>query len=156
MRYLALILMFGAVLAALAACGGGDSAEPTPTPVQPASPAPPAAAPATVPASAPATAPAAPASAAEAATVQLNDNGGRGPFEFAPAEFTFSAGQTVNFALVGEATFHTFTVESLGIDVEVNGGETVDFSFTFDTPGTYKLICIPHQALGMLGTITVN
>jgi plastocyanin len=62
----------------------------------------------------------------------------------------------VSFAIVGESTFHTFTVEALGIDVEVNGSETVDFSFTFDTAGTYEVICIPHEALGMVGTITVN
>ena len=89
-------------------------------------------------------------------TVNLNDAGGRGPFAFDPADLSFSAGEVVSFSFVGEAVFHTFTVEELGIDVDVGGGETVSFDFTFDEQGTYTLICIPHQALGMVGTITVR
>lgn len=30
------------------------------------------------------------------------------------------------------------------------------FSHTFDTPGTYKYFCKPHELAGMLGTITVT
>lgn len=30
------------------------------------------------------------------------------------------------------------------------------FSRTFDVAGTYKYFCVPHEALGMLGTITVQ
>ncbi|MDP6420396.1 MAG: hypothetical protein FI709_12500 [SAR202 cluster bacterium] len=154
MRSVTFVLMLGVVLVALAACGGGDSADPTATPLAPASPPAPGSAAATAPA--PAAAPAAAPTDGTAVTVGMNDAGGRGPFVFEPADFTFSAGETVNFKLVGEATFHTFTVDDLGIDVETNANETVDFSFTFDTPGTYELICIPHQALGMVGTITIN
>ena len=72
------------------------------------------------------------------------------------ADLTFDAGETVDFTFVGESQFHTFTVEELGIDVDVGGGETVSFDFNFDEPGTYELICAPHQALGMVGTITVR
>jgi plastocyanin len=155
MRSVTFVLMLGVVLVALAACGGGDSEDPTATPVQPASPPAPASAPATAPA--PAAAPAAaPATGGTAVTVSLLDAGGRGPFVFDPVDFTYSAGTTVDFKFVGDATFHTFTVDDLGIDVEVNGGETVDFSFTFDAAGSYELICIPHEALGMVGTITIN
>ncbi len=89
-------------------------------------------------------------------TVGLNDSGGPGPFFFDPVDLSFNAGDTVNFEFVGESQFHTFTVEELGIDVDVDGGETVNFEFTFDTPGTYTLICVPHQALGMVGTIIVK
>ena len=88
--------------------------------------------------------------------VELRDSGGRGPFAFDPADLCFSAGETVSFTLVGESAFHTFTVEELGIDVDVGGGEIVNFEFTFAPPGTYMLICIPHQALGMVRTITVR
>ena len=104
---------------------------------------------------APAPPPPAPA-AATAKTVNLDDAGGRGPFSFDPADLTFDAGDTVDFTFVGESQFHTFTVADLGIDVDVAGGETLSFQYTFDTPGTYKLICVPHQALGMVGTITVR
>lgn len=91
-----------------------------------------------------------------AVVVALNDSGGRGPFAFEPAEFTFDAGEPVSLTLISESQFHTFTVGELGVDVSVNGGETVSVSFTFDEPGTYELICIPHQALGMKGTVTVQ
>ena len=100
--------------------------------------------------------PAAPVADTIARTVDLTDAGGRGPFSFDPADLTFNAGDTVNFEFVGESQFHTFTVAELDIDVDVGGGETVSFEFTFDTPGTYDLICVPHEAQGMKGTIIVN
>ena len=100
--------------------------------------------------------PASPATTAVAQTVDLTDAGGRGPFAFGPADMTFNTGDTVDFEFVGESAFHTFTVDELGIDVDVGAGETVSLQFTFDTPGTYELICVPHQALGMVGTITVK
>ena len=58
--------------------------------------------------------------------------------------------------LKSEAQFHTFTVEALGIDEDVNPGKSVEFTYTFDKAGTYDLICIPHQTLGMTGSITVR
>ncbi len=91
-----------------------------------------------------------------AVVVALNDSGGRGPFAFEPAEFTFDTGELVSLTLISESQFHTFTVDELGVDVSVKGGETVRVSFTFEEPGTYELICIPHQALGMKGTVTVQ
>ena len=88
--------------------------------------------------------------------VNLKDSGGRDPFTFEPADLTFSLGETVTLVLKSEAQFHTFTVEGLGIDEDVNPGKTVEFTHTFDKAGTYDLICIPHQAAGMTGTITVK
>ena len=84
------------------------------------------------------------------------DNGGAGPMEYDPADFAFSAGEGVNFTFIAEAAFHTFTVNDLEINVEVNAGETVGFDYVFEEPGTYELICVPHEALGMVGTITVQ
>ena len=31
-----------------------------------------------------------------------------------------------------------------------------DYSHTFTVPGTYKYFCIPHEAVGMLGTVIVS
>ncbi len=148
------VLVVFAAMAAVA-CGGDD--EQAPAAPRPSPPPPPAA---TAPAPAAPTAPSGPApvapGAASSVTVGLLDAGGRGPFAFDPVDFSFSAGEAVSFTFVGESQFHTFTVDELGIDVSVNAGETVDFDFTFDAPGTYTLICIPHLALGMVGTITVG
>ena len=145
------LLVFAGVAAT--ACGGGD--EPAPATPRPSPPPPP---PATAPAATVPTVTPTPPSDGPVIDMQveLNDAGGRGPFAFAPADLTFNVGDTVKFEFVGESAFHTFTVEELGIDVDVGGGETVNFEFTFDTPGTYDLICVPHQALGMVGTITVK
>ena len=89
-------------------------------------------------------------------SVDMSDNAGRGPFAYMPVDFTFEVGEVVNFTLTSESQFHTFTVIDLGIDEGVDGGDSVDFNFTFDKQGTYALVCIPHEALGMVGTITVR
>jgi plastocyanin len=36
----------------------------------------------------------------------------------------------------------------------VNGRQS--YSYTFTTAGTYKYFCIPHEVLGMVGTVTVT
>lgn len=138
----------------LVACGGG--AEPAAPTAQPSSPPPPP----------PAAAPAAPAATGGSGSagasggaqfeVILADPGGSGAYEFIPEDLTFSVGETVTFALIAESEFHTFTVDDLGIDEAVDGGATSSLTFTFDTAGTYDLICVPHEALGMVGTITVS
>ena len=89
-------------------------------------------------------------------TVNLLDNGGAGPFVFEPLEFSFSRGEIVNFTFIADGAFHTFTVNDLDINVEVNAGDTVGLDFEFTEPGTYKLVCIPHEAQGMVGEIVVE
>ena len=84
------------------------------------------------------------------------DQSGSGEYRFDPPEFTFKVGQEVTFALVSQTEFHTFTVDELGIDVFIDAGTTELFTFEFAKAGTYKLICIPHEALGMIGQIVVE
>lgn len=84
------------------------------------------------------------------------DQRGSGEYRFDPSELRFKVGQEVTFALISETEFHTFTVNELDIDVSMDAGETVLFTFTFDRPGTYELICIPHKTLGMVGEIIVE
>ena len=88
--------------------------------------------------------------------VKLNDPGGSGRYVFAPAKLSFKVGDTVNFKLVSESEFHTFTADDLKIDQSVDANQTVEFSHTFDKAGTFKLYCIPHESLGMVGEITVQ
>lgn len=139
-RLAALILLATLTSVALAACG--SDTEPAPT-----------AAPPTAQAAAPTATPSQPPGGT---VVSLQDPGGSGSYIFSPSEFTFSVGETVTFTLTSENEFHTFTVDDLGIDQDVNAGETVTLTFTFDTPGSFQIICIPHEVLGMLGTITVQ
>jgi plastocyanin len=88
--------------------------------------------------------------------VELEDPGKSGKYAFDPSKFTFKVGDTVNFKLVAETEFHTFTADDLKIDQSVDAGQTVEFSHTFDKAGTFKLYCIPHETLGMVGEITVQ
>ena len=88
--------------------------------------------------------------------ITLEDPGGSGSYKINPSELVFGVGQTVTFSLTSETEFHNFVVDDLGIDQSVNAGETVEFTFAFDKPGSFSLICIPHQVLGMVGTITVQ
>ena len=89
-------------------------------------------------------------------TVNLIDNGGAGPFSFEPLDFRFKRGDVVNFTFIADGAFHTFTVNDLEINVEVNAGEASGLDFEFTEPGTYKLVCIPHEAQGMIGEIVVE
>jgi len=88
--------------------------------------------------------------------IKLRDIKGSGTYDYSPGEFSFKVGEVVNFVMTSETELHTFTVDDLNIDQSVDAGETVGFSFKFDKPGTYLLICIPHESQGMIGKITVE
>lgn len=88
--------------------------------------------------------------------VSAQDPGGSGNYLFDPADFNLCAGDTITFTVTSETEFHTFTVDELGINVSIRGGETETVEFTFDAPGEFALICLPHGSLGMVGTITVQ
>ncbi len=112
----------------LAGCGGGDIAQTSPSPVP----------------------------GLREVRVTLGNCSGGGSCKFDPADFEFDAGESARFELVADDEFHTFTAADLGIDIEVNAHKTEYLDFTFDRPGEYALICIPHEALGMKGTISVR
>ena len=144
-RLLSAVALTGILVFATAACGGGD--EETSTDVATSPPA--AAATAT-------TASVAPTSSGTIVEVVNKDLGGSGEYAFDPSEFTFSIGETVTFKLSAETEFHTFTVDELKIDQEINAGETAEVTVTFDKAGEFTLFCVPHEALGMVGKITVQ
>ncbi|MFH0068920.1 cupredoxin domain-containing protein [Peribacillus sp. NPDC056705] len=51
---------------------------------------------------------------------------------------------------------HTFTVEKLGINVEVQPGEEKNITVNPKQPGTYELICRYHFQEGMVGKVIVE
>ena len=77
-------------------------------------------------------------------------------YKFNPEQLTFTVGETVKLNLTSQSEFHSFTVDDLDIDMEVEAETTESITFTFDKPGTYDVICIPHESLGMVGTIVVQ
>ena len=89
-------------------------------------------------------------------SVRLEDERESGAYRFDPGNLSFKVGETVNFTLTAETELHTFTVCELKVDESVDAGQTVTFSITFDRPGTFGLICIPHESQGMVATIVVQ
>ena len=154
MRKLAVAALLAAAVAiAAVACGQPAPTEPSMTIIQRASPPIPAPAPTKVPGEEDKDSVVIDGTKV---TVQMIDNGGAGPMSYDPGDFAFSVGEGVNFTFIAEAAFHTFTVNDLDINVEVNAGEAKGLDFVFEEPGTYALVCVPHEALGMVGTITVQ
>jgi plastocyanin len=100
--------------------------------------------------------------------------GADGENAFEPAELTVAVGEGVvwGFASAGHhvccrpADSDTVSLPpdadgfaSYGPDESPEGslvprGET--FEYTFDVPGQYDYVCIPHESLGMTGTINVE
>lgn len=140
-RFVALTLLAVLMSVALVACSSDSEPAPTAAPPTP---------------TAQASAPTTPSQPQDGTVVNLQDPGRSGSYNFSPSDLTFSVGETVTLTLASETEFHTFTVDDLGIDQDVDAGETVTLTFTFDTPGTFEIICIPHEVLGMVGTITVQ
>ncbi len=137
------------IVLALAGCGGGGKkAETTTT------------SPTTTPKRVAATPTTAPPISAEGGVrvveVTNHDLAGSGAYRFDPKDFVFKIGETVTIRVTAESEFHTFNVDELGIALELNPGQTVGKTFTFNRAGTFKLYCIPHQDKGMVGTFTIR
>src|ERR687897_1775531 len=95
-------------------------------------------------------APAAWAQGQEEVTVRMEDN------FFAPANITVEPGTTVTWVQSGDNAHTTTSYDELWDSGLLEGGSEETFSFTFDEPGTYDYFCIPHEDLGMVGTVTVS
>lgn len=87
----------------------------------------------------------------KAIEVELNDN------YFNPKGITILNGKTTPLILKNKGKKeHTFTVEKLGIDVEVQSGEEKTITVEPKNPGTYDLICRYHFHEGMVGKVIVQ
>lgn len=99
-----------------------------------------------------------------------------GDLTFEPDALTVSAGDTVVWENVSQ-TGHTVTAYADGIpaeadyfasggfateqaarsaypDGDIGGGAT--FEHTFSVPGTHEYFCVPHEGVGMTGTVEVE
>ena len=76
---------------------------------------------------------------------------------FNPDVITLSNGETTKLLLknVGNKE-HTFTVEKLDIDVEVQPGKEKTITVKPEKTGTYELICRYHLMEGMVGEVIVE
>jgi plastocyanin len=89
--------------------------------------------------------------------------------KFEPSRLTIPKGTTLtwrNTGAVGHTVTDNPTKAANKADAALpSGAEPWDsgnidaggtFQHTFDTPGTYTYFCIPHEAAGMVATITVT
>jgi plastocyanin len=83
-------------------------------------------------------------------TVRMEDN------FFAPANITVEPGTTVTWVQSGDNPHTTTSYDGLWDSGMIEGGSGGTFSFTFEEPGTYDYFCIPHESLGMVGSVTVT
>ncbi|CRK84752.1 cupredoxin domain-containing protein [Neobacillus massiliamazoniensis] len=87
----------------------------------------------------------------KAIEVKLNDD------YFNPNVITIFNGKTTPLILKNEGKKeHTFTVEKLGIDAEVQPGKEKTITVKPNNPGTYELICRYHFRKGMVGKVIVK
>ncbi len=96
--------------------------------------------------------------------IEMNDQ-----MQFAPANLTIRAGQTVTWRNAGTMV-HTSTCDPAMAQrpehaVLPDGAEPWDsglirtgasWSRSFDIPGEYAYFCTPHEAEGMIGSLTVE
>ena len=133
-------------VAILAAACGGDDDTPTPRPTATNTP---------VPATATDT-PTQPAGNGTSAGQVVNVVLTEGPYTFEPNNFDFELGKTYTLIFEAPGEFHTFTIDDLGIAINIFPGETVTQTITLEQAGAFQLICVPHLGLGMVGTVTVS
>ena len=88
--------------------------------------------------------------AQEEVTVRMEDN------FFDPANITVEPGTTVTWVQSGNNPHTTTSYDGLWDSGLLPGGSGQTFSFTFDEPGTFDYFCIPHESLGMIGSVTVS
>jgi plastocyanin len=77
-------------------------------------------------------------------------------FFFSPSTIDGSAGQKITFTVKNAGTLpHTFTIDSMNVDVTVEPGTETTVDVTFPASGTVQFYCKFHKAMGMVGTLQV-
>jgi plastocyanin len=77
-------------------------------------------------------------------------------FFFSPSTLEGSAGQDLAITIKNEGTTqHTFTIDSLNIDVAIDPGQSQQVDVTFPQTGTVQFYCRFHQTNGMIGQLEV-
>ena len=91
-------------------------------------------------------------------TVDVGAEGNGGNLAFGPAAVRVTPGTTVTWEWTGEGGGHNVVAEdgtfSSGDEFVSEAGYT--YSYTFESDGLYKYVCVPHEALGMKGAVVVG
>jgi plastocyanin len=94
--------------------------------------------------------------ASEPMVIEIKE--GRVPTRIEPEVIEVKKGSTLIFRFGGlDDQAHTFTANSLGIDLEVSGGEIKETQpVTIEEIGTVFFYCRFHRGIGGAGSITVT
>jgi cytochrome c oxidase subunit 2 len=69
-------------------------------------------------------------------------------FQFSPAVITVPAGSRVTFYVTSSDVEHGFSIPETGINTMVTPGWVSSVSHTFNTPGTFLLVCNEYCGAG--------
>ena len=83
-------------------------------------------------------------------TVGMEDN------FFDKADITVEPGTTVTWVQRGQYGHTTTSYDGLWDSGLIEGGSDGTYSYKFKEPGTYEYFCVPHEEMGMVGTVTVS
>jgi plastocyanin len=75
--------------------------------------------------------------------------------KFVPETLSAHSGEITLFVKNRDNTFHTLTIDELGVDLQIPANAEAKVSFSA-TPGAYEVVCVPHHGMGMTGTLEVR
>ena len=90
--------------------------------------------------------------------------------KFVPAKLMVKRGDSVTWRNQSDSMVHTATADAVEVrdpaNVHLPHGAAAwhsgpiapgqSWSHTFATPGEYRYVCVPHELVGMVGTVTVE
>ncbi len=90
--------------------------------------------------------------------ISVGAQGNGGAFAFDPPAVMVSPGTEVVWTWTGEGGGHNVVSDG---DGPLDSGSAVSaadttYSYTFESEGMYKYVCVPHEALGMKGAVVVR
>lgn len=89
-------------------------------------------------------------------TVKVGAEGNNGPYSFAPPAIRVGTGTAVTWEWTGEGGTHNVVAQDGSFESELSAEKGHTFEYTFDSSGTYKYSCEPHEAMGMKGVVVVK
>jgi halocyanin-like protein len=94
--------------------------------------------------------------AEESVTVQVGTEANGGNYGFSPPAVRVSAGTEVVWEWTGKGSVHNVVErdEAWSSGLTDEAGHT--YAESFDSAGTVKYLCVPHESLGMKGVVVVE
>ncbi|WP_137284407.1 halocyanin domain-containing protein [Halorussus salinisoli] len=89
-------------------------------------------------------------------TVRVGAEGNGGALAFSPAAIRVDPGTTVVWEWTGDGGSHNVVADDGSFESELVSEAGQTFEHTFESEGTYKYFCSPHETLGMKGAVVAG